>query len=73
MEGPISVVLSDIYFYKMGQDIVAPSKPLSYKHYVDDTYVRGRRMKLADLPSPKYKTDLRTESKQVPRYKDYSK
>ena len=31
------------------------------------------RMKLAAFPSPKYKTDLRTESRQVPQYKDYSK
>ena len=40
--GPISVVLSDIYVCKMEEDIVAPSKLLFYKHYVDDTYVRRK-------------------------------
>ena len=35
MGGAISVVLSDIYVCKMKEDIVAPSKPLFYKHFVD--------------------------------------
>ena len=36
MGWPMSVVLSDIYVCKMEEDIVAHSKPLSYKRYVDD-------------------------------------
>ena len=40
MAGPISVVLSDFYVCKMEENIVAPSKPLFYKRYVDDTYVK---------------------------------
>ena len=43
MGGPISVVLSDIYVCKMKQNIVAPSKLLFYKRYVDDTYVRRKK------------------------------
>ena len=43
MGGPISVVLSDIYVCKMKENIVAPSKPLFYKRYVDDTYVRRKK------------------------------
>ena len=47
MGGPVSVAPSDICVCKMENDIVAPLKPLSYKLYVDDTYV-GRK---------KYETD----------------
>lgn len=43
MGGPISVVPLDIYFCKMEEDIKAPSKLLFYKHYMDDTCVRGRK------------------------------
>ena len=39
MGGPILVVLLDIYACKMEEDIVAPSKPLLYKRYVDDIYI----------------------------------
>ena len=43
MGGPVSVVLSDIYVYKMEENIVGPSKPLFYKRYVDNTYVRRKK------------------------------
>ena len=49
MGGPISVVLSDIYVCKMEEDIVAPSKPLFYKRYVDDTYVRRKKNETDEL------------------------
>ena len=39
MDGPISVVFSDIYVSKMEGDIAATLKPHSYKRYVDDTYL----------------------------------
>ena len=40
---PISVVFADIYMCKMEDDVVAPLKPIFYKRYVDDTYVRRKR------------------------------
>ena len=43
MGGPISVVFSDIYMCKMEDDVVAPLKPMFYKRYVDDTYVRRKK------------------------------
>ena len=43
MGGPILAVLFDIYVCKMEEDIVAPSKPLFYKRYVDDIYVRRKK------------------------------
>ena len=50
MAGPISVVLSDIYVCKIEDYIVTPSKPLFYKRYVDDTYVRRKKkMKLMNF------------------------
>ena len=49
MGGPISVALSDIYVCKIEEDIVAPSKPLFYKRYVDDTYVRRKRNETDEL------------------------
>ena len=39
----ISVVLSDIYVCKMEEDVVAPSKPLFSKRYVDDANVRRKK------------------------------
>ena len=39
---PISVVFSDIYMCKMEEDVVKPLKPIFYKHYVDDTYVKRK-------------------------------
>ena len=47
MGGPISVVFSDIYMCKMEEDVVKPLKPIFYKRYVDDTYVK-RKCKEAD-------------------------
>ena len=49
MGGTISVVLSDIYVCKMKEDIVAPSKSLFYKCYVDDTYVRRKKNESDEL------------------------
>ena len=43
MGGPISVVLLDIYVCKFEEDIVALSKHLFYRSYVDDTYVRRKK------------------------------
>ena len=43
MGGPISVVFADIYMCKMEDDVVAPLKLISYKRYVDDTYVRKKK------------------------------
>ena len=43
MGGPIYVVFSDIYMCKMEEDVVKPLKPIFYKRYVDDTYVRRKR------------------------------
>ena len=43
MGGPLLAVLFDIYACKMEEDIVAPSKPLFYKSYVNDIYVRRQK------------------------------
>ena len=43
MGGPISVVFSDIYMCKMGEDVVKPLKPIFYKRYVDDTIIKRKR------------------------------
>ena len=40
--GPLSVVLSDIFMCKMEYDVVVPAKPIFYKRYADDTYVRRK-------------------------------
>ena len=65
-------VLWDIYVCKMEENIVAPSKPFFYKCYVDDTYVRKKNKETDQLYNalnslPKYKTNLRNGSSQVPR------
>ena len=39
------VVLSDIYMCKMEEGVVKPLKPIFYKRYVDDTYVKRKRNK----------------------------
>ena len=49
MGGPISIVLSDIYVCKIEEDVVARSKPLFCKRYVDDTYVRKKRNQTDEL------------------------
>ena len=43
MGGPISVVFSDIYICKMEEDVVKLLKPIFYKRYVDETYVKRKR------------------------------
>ena len=43
MGGLMSVVFADIYMCKMEDDVVGPIKPLFYKRYVDDTYVRRKK------------------------------
>ena len=43
MGGPVSVVFSDIFMCKMGEDVVVPVKPIFYKRYVDDTYIRKKK------------------------------
>ena len=43
MGGSISVVFADIYMCKMEDDVVATLKPIFYKRYVDDTYVRRKK------------------------------
>ena len=40
MGGSISVVFPDSYMCKMEEDVVKPLKPIFYKRYVDDTYVK---------------------------------
>ena len=40
MSGPVSVVLSDIYMFKMEEDVVVLAKPIIYKRYLDDAYIR---------------------------------
>ena len=47
--GPISVVLLDPCGCKMEQDIVTPSKPLFYKHYMEYTYVRTKKNETDEL------------------------
>ena len=41
--GRLSVTFSDIYMVKMENDIVIPSKPVSYRTVVDDNY-SGRKI-----------------------------
>ena len=43
MGGPISVVFSDIFMCKMEFDVIVPAKPIFYKHYVDDRYMRRKK------------------------------
>ena len=43
MGWPISVVFSDIFMCEMELDVVVPAKPIFYKRYVDDTYVRRKK------------------------------
>ena len=49
MGGPISAALLDIHVCKMEEDIVTPSKPLFYKRYVDDTYVKRKKNETYEL------------------------
>ena len=45
MGRPTSVVFSEIYMYKMEEDVVKPLKPVFCKRYVDDTYEKRKRNK----------------------------
>ena len=49
MGGSISVILSDNYVCTLEVDIVAPSKPLLHKRFVDDTYDKRKKMKLMNF------------------------
>ena len=40
---PMSVVFADIYMCKMEDDVVASIKPIFYKQYIDNTYVRRKK------------------------------
>ena len=40
MSCPVSVVLYDIYMCKMEEDVVVLAKPIIYKRYLDDAYIR---------------------------------
>ena len=42
MGGSISVVFSDIYMCKIEEDVVKPLKPIFYKRYVNDRYVKRK-------------------------------
>ena len=43
MGGLIFVVFSDMFTCKMEYDVAVPAKPIFYKRYVDDTYVRIKK------------------------------
>ena len=43
MGGPMSVVFSDIYMWKMEEDVVKPLKPILKRHYVDDACAKRKR------------------------------
>ena len=67
--GPVSVVSSDIFMCKMEEDVVVPSKPIFYKRYVDDTYIR-RKKKVNDelLQSLNcYHTNIKLTLEESPR------
>ena len=49
MGRPISEVFADIYMCKMEDYVVAPIKPIFYKRYVDDTYVRRKKNTKVEL------------------------
>ena len=43
MGGPLSVTLSDIHKIRMETDAVVPIRPIFYKRYVDDIYIRRQK------------------------------
>ena len=43
MGGHVSVVFSDIFTCKMEDGVVDPAKPIFYKRYVDNTYIRRKK------------------------------
>ena len=42
--GPLSVVFANCFFNKMGNEVVNPAKPIFYCRYVDDTYIRKKKL-----------------------------
>ena len=40
---PMSVFFFDIYMRKMEEGRVVPAKPIFYKRFVDDTYLRRKK------------------------------
>lgn len=49
MRSPMSVVFSEIYMYKMENDVLKPLKPIFYKNYVGQTYVIKKHKKTDTL------------------------
>ena len=43
IDGPVSVIFSNIFTCKMEFDSIVPDKPIFYRRYVDDTYVRRKK------------------------------
>ena len=43
MGGPLSVTLSDIWMFKMENNIVIPHRPIFYKRHIDDTINRRKK------------------------------
>ena len=43
MGGPVSVIFSNVFTCKMEFDSIVPDKPIFYKRYVDDMYVRRKK------------------------------
>ena len=39
----LSLVFSDIYICKMKKDVLVSAKRMSYKRYVDDTYIHRQK------------------------------
>ena len=54
--GPISVVFPDIYICKMEDDVVSPIKPIFYKRYFDDTYIRRKKKQTKNEHFEKFHT-----------------
>ena len=44
MGGPLSVVFTGCFLNKMETEVVKPMKPKFYRRYVDDTYVRRKKL-----------------------------
>ena len=66
MGGTISVVFADIYICKMVDDVVAPLKPIFYKRYVDDTYVRRKKNTTDELFENTYHDNIKLTIEENP-------
>ena len=51
MGGPFSVTFSNVYLTKLEIDKVRPTKPLFYKHFVDDVINRRKKNTPDSLPT----------------------